>query len=122
MSNLAVKYKKQQVEVEVQSQSQAPQQVVQSTSKTKITKLEKVLYVTFIGFLLCTCVAFIGNKAALYEADAKVTDMESTLIQQQKENQELQAEKEKLTRYDRIAGIAKKHGLEINASHVKGLN
>ncbi|WP_242222100.1 cell division protein FtsL [Bacillus cereus group sp. BfR-BA-01380] len=120
MSNLAVKYKKQQVEVEVQSQT--PQQVVQPAVKTKITRLEKLLYVAFIGFLLYACVAFIGNKAALYEADAKVTEMESTLINQQKINQELQAEKEKLTRYDRIAEIAKKHGLEINANHVKGLN
>ncbi|ENQ3104595.1 cell division protein FtsL [Bacillus sp. 491mf] len=120
MSNLAVKYKKQQVEIEVQSQ--APQQVVQPTVKTKITRIEKLLYVAFIGFLLYTCVAVIGNKAALYEADAKVTEMESTLIKHQKENQELQAEKEKLTRYDRIAEIAKKHGLEINANHVKGLN
>ncbi|SFI60783.1 MULTISPECIES: cell division protein FtsL [unclassified Bacillus (in: firmicutes)] len=121
MSNLAVKYKKQQIEV----QSQAPQQVVQPAVKTKvkrITRLEKLLYVAFIGFLLYACVAFIGNKAALYEADAKVTEIESTRIKQQKENQELQAEKEKLTRYDRIAEIAKKHGLEINANHVKGLN
>ncbi|WP_020059257.1 cell division protein FtsL [Bacillus sp. 123MFChir2] len=118
MTNLAVKYKKQQVEV----QSQAPQQVVQTAVKTKITRLEKLLYVAFIGFLLYACVAFIGNKAALYEADAKVTEMESNLIKQQKENKELQAETEKLTRYDRIAEIAQKHGLEINANHVKGLN
>ncbi|MEI4831127.1 cell division protein FtsL [Bacillus sp. FJAT-53711] len=118
MTNLAVKYKKQQVEV----QSQAPQQVTQPGVKTKITRIEKLLYVAFIGFLLYACVAFIGNKAALYEADAKVTEMESTITKQQKTNQELQAETEKLTRYDRIAEIAKKHGLEINANNVKGLN
>ncbi|MDC2864813.1 MULTISPECIES: cell division protein FtsL [unclassified Bacillus (in: firmicutes)] len=118
MTNLAVKYKKQQVEV----QSQAPQQVVQPAIKTRITRLEKLLYVAFIGFLLYACVAFIGNKAALYEADAKVTDMESNLIKQQKEIKELQAETEKLTRYDRIAEVAKKHGFEINAKNVKGLN
>ncbi|MFD0770988.1 cell division protein FtsL [Bacillus sp. CGMCC 1.60114] len=118
MTNLAVKYKKQQVEV----QSQAPQQVIQPGVKTKITRIEKLLYVAFIGFLLYACVAYIGNKAALYEADAKVTEMESTITKQQKTNQELQAETEKLTRYDRIAEIAKKHGLEINANNVKGLN
>ncbi|MDM5156102.1 cell division protein FtsL [Bacillus sp. DX1.1] len=118
MTNLAVKYKQQQEQV----QTQAPQQMVQPNVKTKITRIEKLLYVAFIGFLLYACVAFIGNKAGLYQVDAETAQMESTIVKQQKTNQELQAEVEKLSRYERIAEIAKKHGLEINANNVKGLN
>ncbi|WP_369902927.1 cell division protein FtsL [Bacillus manliponensis] len=119
MTNLAVKYKKQQGQEQVQSQT--PQQAVQVNTKTKITRFEKTLYVAFIAFLLYACVAFIGNKAALYEFDAKKAEIESKVVKQQKANQELQAEVESLSRYERIAEIAKKHGLEINANNVKGL-
>ncbi|WP_439741088.1 cell division protein FtsL [Bacillus pseudomycoides] len=122
MTNLAVKYKQQQVQEQVQVQSQAPQQNVQSKAKTKITRIEKLLYVTFIGFLLYACVAFIGNKAGLYQVDAEAAKIENKIVEKQKTNQELQAEVEKLSRYERIAEIAKKHGLEINANNVKGLH
>ncbi|PHE37443.1 cell division protein FtsL [Bacillus pseudomycoides] len=118
MTNLAVKYKQQQVQV----QSQAPQQNVQPKAKTKITRIEKLLYVAFIGFLLYACVAFIGNKAGLYQVDAEAAKIENEIVEKQKTNQELQAEVEKLSRYERIAEIAKKHGLEINANNVKGLH
>lgn len=120
MTNLAVKYKQQQAQEQVQSQ--APQQMAQHKPKAKITKIEKMLYVAFIGFLLYACVTFIGNKAGMYEVDAKAAKIESEIVKQQKTNQELQAEVEELSRYDRIAEIAKKHGLEINANNVKGLN
>lgn len=120
MTNLAVNYKKQQGQQHVQSQT--PQQTVQVNGKTKITKFEKTLYVAFVAFLLYACVAFIGNKAALYEFDAKKAEVESKVVKQQKENQELQAEVESLSRYERIAEIAKNHGLEINANNVKGLH
>ncbi|AWC29461.1 MULTISPECIES: cell division protein FtsL [Bacillus cereus group] len=118
MSNLAVKYKQQTQE---QVQSQAPQQMVQP-KKAKITRIEKLLYMAFIGFLLYACVTFIGNKAGLYQVDREAAKIEDTIVKQQKENQELQAEVEKLSRYERIAKIAKKHGLEINANNVKGLH
>ncbi|KEK25846.1 cell division protein FtsL [Bacillus gaemokensis] len=120
MTNLAVKYKQQQVQEQVESQ--APQQAIQPKVKTKITRIEKLLYVAFIGFLLYSCVAFIGNKAGLYQVNAEAANIESEIVKQQKSNQELQAEVEKLSRYERIAEIAKKHGLEINANNVKGLH
>lgn len=119
MTNLAVKYKKQQSQNHVQSQ--APQQTVQVNAKTKITKFEKIMYAVFVAFLLYTCVAFIGNKATLYEFDAKKSSVEKEIAAQKKTNQELQAEVENLSRYERIEEIAKKHGLEINADNVKGL-
>ncbi|HEK9099277.1 cell division protein FtsL [Bacillus pfraonensis] len=120
MTNLAVKYKQQQVQDQVQTQ--VPQPKAQPKVKTKITRIEKILYVAFVGFLLYACVAFIGNKAGLYQVDAEAAKIENSIVKQQKTNQELQAEVEKLSRYERIAEIAKKHGLEINANNVKGLH
>ncbi|MED3525414.1 cell division protein FtsL [Bacillus thuringiensis] len=119
MTNLAVKYK-QQAQEEVQIQTPA-QQMAKPKVKAKITRIEKLLYVAFIGFLLYACVAFIGNKAGLYQVNVEAATIEEKIVQQQKENQELQAEVEKLSRYERIAEVAKKHGLEINANNVKGL-
>ena len=114
MSNLAVKYK-QQAQEEVQIQT-PPQQMVQPKVKAKITRIEKLLYVAFIGFLLYACVAFIGNKAGLYQVNVEAATIEEKIVKQQKENQV-----EKLSHYERIAEVAKKHGLEINANNVKGL-
>ncbi|EEL49612.1 MULTISPECIES: cell division protein FtsL [Bacillus cereus group] len=122
MTNLAVKYKQQQVQEQVQEQTQVPQQKVQPKVKTKITRIEKMMYVAFVGFLLYACVAFIGNKAGLYQVNEKAAKIENSIVEQQKINQELQAEVENLSRYERIAEIAKKHGLEINANNVKGLH
>ncbi len=68
------------------------------------------------------CVAFIGNKAGLYQVNVEAATIEEkNCTAAKKENQELQAEVEKLSRYERIAEVAKKHGLEINANNVKGL-
>ena len=52
------------------------------------------------------CVAFIGNKAGLYQVNVEAT-IEEKLYSKEKENQELQAEVEKLSRYERIAEVAK---------------
>lgn len=81
MSNLAVKYK-QQAQEEVQIQT-PPQQMVQPKAKAKITRIEKLLYVAFIGFLLYACVAFIGNKAGLYQVNVEA-DNRTKIVQQRK--------------------------------------
>ena len=104
MTNLAVKYK-QQAQEEVQIQT-PPQQMAKPKVKAKITRIEKLLYVAFIGFLLYACVAFIGNKAGLYQVNVEAA-IEEKLYSEAKENQELQAEVEKLSRYERIAEVAK---------------
>jgi cell division protein FtsL len=44
---------------------------------------------------------------ALFEAFHIIRTIEEKIVQQQKENQELQAEVEKLSRYERIAEVAK---------------
>jgi cell division protein FtsL len=116
MSNLAVKYKKQQYS------SQMPKQAPYPAKKAKVTLLEKLLYTAFIAFLLYAAVAFIGNKAMLYETNTEVSKLRETIEQQKKTNNDLQAEVEKLSRYERIAKKAKEMGLEINENNVKGLN
>ncbi len=50
MTNLAVKYK-QQAQEEVQIQT-PPQQMAKPKVKAKITRIEKLLYVAFIGFFI----------------------------------------------------------------------
>ena len=75
--------------------------------KAKITRIEKLLYVAFIGFLLYACVAFIGNKAGLYQVNVEAATIEEKLYSKKEKNQELQAEVEKLSRYERIAEVAK---------------
>ena len=53
--------------------------MVQPKAKAKITRIEKLLYVAFIGFLLYACVAFIGNKAGLYQVNVEAATIEQKL-------------------------------------------
>lgn len=82
MTNLAVKYK-QQAQEEVQIQT-PPQQMAKPKVKAKITRIEKLLYVAFIGFLLYACVAFIGNKAGLYQVNVEAATIEEKLYSSKK--------------------------------------
>lgn len=116
MSNLAVKYKKQQY------RSQMPKQAPRPVKKAKITLLEKLLYTAFIAFLLYAAVAFISNKTMLYEANTEASKLQKTIEKQKTTNNDLKAEVEQLSRYERIAKIAEKMGLKIDENNVKGVN
>ncbi|MFX3622651.1 MAG: cell division protein FtsL [Ectobacillus sp.] len=116
MSNLAVKYKKQQ------TKSHVPKQAPKTARKSQITLFEKIMYTAFVAFLLYACIAYIGNKAALYEVNTEASKLRQTIEEKKQFNHDLQAEVEKLSRYERIAKKAKEMGLEINENNVKGLN
>ncbi|MFD3448038.1 cell division protein FtsL [Microbacteriaceae bacterium 4G12] len=120
MSNLAVKYKKQQSQAQVPNQQ--PKQELQPLKKSKITVLEKTVYIAFIGFLLYAAVTFISNKVSLYEVNTQASKLHNTIEEQKKVNNDLKAQVDALSRYERIAEKAKAMGLQLNENNVKGLN
>ncbi|WP_379967026.1 cell division protein FtsL [Ectobacillus sp. sgz5001026] len=115
MTNVAVKYRKKQSQVEMQ------QPVAQPVHKAKVTLIEKILYTAFIVFLLYAAVVIIGNKAQMFQSNAKTVDLRNDIEKQKKVNNDLKADVEKLSSYDRIAEKAKSMGLSINENNVKSL-
>lgn len=115
MTNVAVKYRKKQSQAEMQ------QPVVQPVRKAKVTLIEKILYTAFIVFLLYAAVVIVGNKAQMFQTNAKTVDLRNDIEKQKKVNNDLKADVEKLSSYDRIAEKAKSMGLSINENNVKSL-
>ncbi|UOY93737.1 cell division protein FtsL [Ectobacillus sp. JY-23] len=115
MSNLAVKYKKQPSGIE------ATQNASTSVQSAKVTVIEKVLYTAFVAFLLYVAIIFIGNKAALYEVNTEVSQLQKQIDKQLQTNSDLKAEVELLSRYERIAEVAGRLGMTIDANNVKGI-
>ena len=91
MTNLAVKYKRKK-----RCKFKRPHSRAKPKVKAKITRIEKLLYVAFIGFLLYACVAFVEIKQAFIRVNVEAATIEEKIVQRQKENQELQAEVEKV--------------------------
>ena len=116
MSNLAMEREKQ-----TEQTSSVPKQAPKART-TKVTRFEKLLYGMFIAFLLYACITLIGNKADLYKVNADFSKLQRSIEEQKKINDDLKAEVEQLSRYDRIAKKAKEMGLEVNEDNVKGLN
>ncbi|GAA3323068.1 hypothetical protein GCM10020331_045460 [Ectobacillus funiculus] len=65
------------------------------------------------------CITLIGNKADLYKVNADFSKLQRSIEEQKKINDDLKAEVEQLSRYDRIAKKAKEMGLEVNEDNVK---
>lgn len=118
MTNVAVKYRKKS---QAEMQQPVAQPVAQPVRKAKVTLIEKVLYTAFIVFLLYAAVVIVGNKAQMFQSNAKTVDLRNDIEKQKKVNNDLKADVEKLSSYDRIAEKAKSMGLSINENNVKSL-
>ncbi|KAB2494785.1 cell division protein FtsL [Priestia endophytica] len=114
MNNLAYKLKEKEREV--------VQHKIKHVTKKKKVRLplgEKLIYVTFCGFMLFGSIQFISNQAALYEANTNVQKVEEKVKAQKTVNMDLNDQVKELSQYDRILEKAKKLGLEMNADNVK---
>ncbi|WP_416826945.1 cell division protein FtsL [Ectobacillus polymachus] len=120
MSNVAIKYRKQQLQSQDEVEAQAP--VSQAGRRAKVTLFEKILYVAFILFLLYAAVVVVGNKAKMFEANTKTVDLRNNIEKQKKVNNDLKANVEQLSSYERISEKAKSMGLSINENNVKSLH
>jgi cell division protein FtsL len=115
MSNLARKL--QQQKITHNQQRPTPQPKVKKLSK--VTPLEKILYLMFI-FACC----FIGTKivktqATIFDTNYQIQQMNKDISLQKEQNQELKMKIDELSTYDRIWGKAKELGLKLDNKNVK---
>lgn len=98
---------------------QNKQVVVKVRKQSWITKGEKVLY-SIVGLgLIIACALIVSYSSSTYNLNKEVQSLESTVQSQQKSNQLLMYEVEKLSLPERITKIAKDNGLKIQSAEVK---
>ncbi|MGP1907391.1 cell division protein FtsL [Metabacillus sp. JX24] len=120
MSNLAVKIQQQRQEQHKQMPEQ--QQSVVIKRRPTITIGEKVLIVAFLSVLLFAAIQIVSNSVTVYKGNVAVQKIESRIQDQQKVNADLGVQVKELSSYERIMGIAKGLGLELDTNKVKVVN
>lgn len=100
-------------------EKQKKQVVVKVRKQSWITKGEKVLY-SIVGIgLIIACAFIVSYSSSTYALNKEVQSLEGTVKTQQKSNQLLMYEVEKLSLPERITKIAKDNGLKIQSAEVK---
>ncbi|MGE7779237.1 cell division protein FtsL [Peribacillus sp. NPDC097264] len=114
MSAIAKKIQEKQYE---DQQQQSQQTVV--IRKAKISIGEVLLLCTIAIMITFACVKIVSNQAAIYETNKEIQQVEATIEEQGKLNDDLMVQVDELSRYERIWAIAAKLGLGLDDNNVK---
>ncbi|HET7616524.1 MAG TPA: cell division protein FtsL [Bacillales bacterium] len=114
MSNLAYKVQQQKPFVE------QPKPSKDKLFKRKVTKGEKLLWVTALFGLMIASVYIVSTYASVYALNQDIEHLQAKTEVQQKVNGELEQQVAKLSRPERIFSIAKnKLGMSFKGNNVK---
>jgi cell division protein FtsL len=114
MSSLARKFQQQQqVERTVQERS------IVKTKKHWLTPGEKVIGVVFTGLVCFGAVHLISNQAEIYQVNKEIQEVQISINELEKVNNDLQVQVSELSTYERIWEKAKQMGLVLNENNVK---
>lgn len=117
MSNLARKLHNPEI-----AQPRREQKKQQHTpAKIRFSKGEKFLFSLFVASLVYFSVNIIGNYADIYVVNKDIELLKSDIREQQKVTQDLQAQVDELSEYNRLLQAAREQGLKINEQNVKVL-
>lgn len=113
MSNTAVKIQ--------QKQHQQPsiRPKVKRKRKIRLTLAEKLLFVSFLLFVVYASMQIISTQVAIYEVNKHIQQLEGAIDEQKKHNNDLYVEVQQLSTYERILEKAKELGLSLNENNVK---
>jgi cell division protein FtsL len=114
MSSLARKFQQQQqVERTVQEHS------IVKTKKHWLTPGEKIIGVVFTGLVCFGAVHLISNQAEIYQVNKEIQEVQTSISETEKVNNDLQVQVSELSTYERIWEKAKDMGLVLNENNVK---
>ena len=114
MSAIAKKIQEKQYE---DQQQQSQQTVV--IRKAKISIGEVLLLCAIAIVITFAGVKIVSNQAAIYETNKEIQQVEATIEEQGKSNDDLMVQVDELSRYERIWAIASKLGLGLDDNNVK---
>jgi cell division protein FtsL len=115
MSNLARKLNQKQVT----DAHHRPSPKKKEKKLSKITPLEKVLYVSFIFACFFIGTKIIKTQAAIFDTNIKIQNVKNEVAKEKQHNSELKMKIDELSTYERIWQKAKDLGLNIDSNNVK---
>ncbi|RAK23265.1 cell division protein FtsL [Anoxybacillus vitaminiphilus] len=80
---------------------------------------EKVLLFAFAMFVVYCSIQIVSNQVAIYQANKQIQQLEETIQEQKKYNNDLSVQVQELSTYERILEKAKELGLSLNENNVK---
>ncbi len=84
-----------------------------------ITKGEKFFVLLFCLSIVFFSIKIISNQSTIYEVNASIQNMEQELAEQERLMEDLQAQVNELSRYDRLMSEAEKQALSMDPENVK---
>ncbi|MUV36228.1 Cell division protein FtsL [Lentibacillus sp. JNUCC-1] len=99
-----------------------PKTVVKVKESGWITKGEKLIYGFASVCLIVASIFIVSYSSSMDSLNRDVQSLERKISVQQTTNENLQFEKQELTRPERITQIAREHGLTIQNAEVKQAN
>ncbi|QPA31955.1 cell division protein FtsL [Thermaerobacillus caldiproteolyticus] len=115
MNNTAVKIQENQR----QHSSTRPHVKRKRKLKIRFTLGEKLIFVSFLLFALYAAIHIVSNQVAIYQMNKEIQQLEDTIQEQKKHNNDLYVEVQQLSTYERILQKAKELGLSLNENNVK---
>ena len=90
--------------------------------KVKLTKFEKILYVSTIFLFVISPIITVFSKSTLSEINFKVEKMKKNISAQEKINESLTMKINELVSLDNIQKIIKDEGLTYNNDNIKNVD
>ncbi|EKU50378.1 cell division protein FtsL [Staphylococcus massiliensis] len=85
----------------------------------KLTRLEKVLYISLITMIALVSIYVLSLKMDAYDTRGKIADLEAKIEKQSSQNSALKSETMKNSSYERIYDKAEKQGMSLQNDNVK---
>jgi cell division protein FtsL len=117
LNHAAVKIKTQ--EVQKRERHARPNARPKRKRQFRTTLGEKVLLFVFALFVVYCGIRMISNHVAIYEVNKQIQQLEATIQEQKKYNNDLSVQVQELSTYERILEKAKELGLSLNENNVK---
>jgi cell division protein FtsL len=87
--------------------------------KFRLTLGEKFLFLSFCAFAMYAAIHIVANQVKIYQINKEIQQLQETVQEQQKRNNDLYVEVQQLSTYERILKKAKELGLSLNENNVK---
>jgi cell division protein FtsL len=114
MSSLARKFQQQQ-----QVERTVQERTIVKTKKHWLTPGEKIIGIVFTGLVCFGAVNLISNQAEIYQVNKDIQEVQTSINELEKVNNDLQVQVSELSTYERIWEKAKQMGLVLNENNVK---
>lgn len=93
--------------------------LVPKSKLSRVSKLEKVVFIALVITFLLLAVATIRMTTSVNREEEAISALQVEMIQSQQEIETLEQEKNELLRTERVKGIAEKAGIELRDDNIR---